>query len=67
MDGDHGQASNAIERVRFLKHQAEWCVDMATKTANMRLFNRYIELAAAYQEQAADIERQLGLVPLHRH
>ncbi len=54
--------SEARERIRFLKSQADWCVEMATKTLNARMFERYLELAAAYQQQATDIERRLGLI-----
>ena len=51
-----------MDRAQFLKTQADWCVDMATKTRSPRMFERYLELAAAYQQQAADIERWIGPV-----
>ena len=52
-----------MEQVQFLKSQADWCVDMATKTVSARMFERYVELAAAYQQQAFDLERRLGVAP----
>jgi len=45
-----------MEQVQFLKKQAAWCMDMATKTGDARRFERYVELAAAYQQQALELE-----------
>jgi len=61
MDGRNDiTGKTAMEQVQFLKGQAEWCMDMATRTASARMFERYLELAAAYQQQAFDLERQLA-------
>jgi hypothetical protein len=54
------QSENRMGRVRFLRKQADWCVEMATKAINPQMFQKYIELAAAYQQQAADLERYVG-------
>ncbi len=54
-------ANEAHQRVRFLRAQAEWCIEMATSAGTARMFEKYIELASAYQQQAFEIERQLDL------
>lgn len=46
-------------RVRFLRKQADWCVEMATKALTPGMFQKYLELAAAYQQQAAELERYI--------
>lgn len=64
---DDGIASNivsfgpreyAMGRARVLKKQAEWCIDMATKALTPHMFEKYVELAGAYQQQAVEIERR---------
>lgn len=58
MAGEDGE-DNPMARVRYLRKQADWCVDMATKALNPQMFQKYIELATAYQQQAAELERCL--------
>ncbi len=51
-----GSAWQAAERARTLRMQADWCVDMAAKVADPRLFRAYVEAATACQRQALSIE-----------
>lgn len=46
-------------RVLRLRDQADRCVELATRAFYPRMFQKYIDLAAAYQQEAADLERRL--------
>ena len=51
-------------RARILRMQADWCVDMAAKVADPRLFRAYVSAASACQSQALSLEA--GSAPENR-
>ncbi len=59
---DDLDAADACEdvaaRASFLRKQADWCVDMATKALSPMMFSKYVELAASYQQLALELERR---------
>lgn len=60
----HGRAGDErredpMERVSFLRKQADWCVEMAAKALGPKMFQKYLDLAAAYQQQAVELERYI--------
>ncbi len=56
-----GSAWQAADRARTLRIQADWCVDMAAKVSDPRLFQAYVQAATAYQQQARMIEGGISL------
>jgi hypothetical protein len=50
----------SLHRAWFLRKRADWCIEMATVAFNSQMFRKYVDLAAVYQKQAADIERLHG-------
>jgi hypothetical protein len=56
MSHTNGNASGIAERVRTLRTQADWCVEMAAKVADPRLFRAYVSAASACQQQARSLE-----------
>ena len=56
-----GKAEDDAMRARVLREQADWCVGMAAKVLDPRMFRAYVDAAAIYQEQAQAIESGLGL------
>lgn len=51
---------DAMGRVRVLRKQADWCVEMAAKALTPQMFQKYVTLATAYQQEAAALERDSG-------
>lgn len=47
--------------VRRLRDQADRCVELATKAFHPRMFQKYVDLAATYRQEAEALERSLGL------
>lgn len=52
-------AQDGQGRVRRLRDQADRCVELATRAFHPRMFQKYLDLAAAYQQEAAAIEQHL--------
>jgi len=57
MNDTTGTACQIAEHVRTLRMQADWCVDMAAKVADPRLFRAYVSAASACQQQVLSLER----------
>lgn len=53
-----GRREDAMGDAQLLRKQAEWCVDMAARALTPTLFEKYVALAAAFAQQAADLDRQ---------
>ncbi len=57
MNDTTGTSCQTAERVRTLRMQADWCVDMAAKVADPRLFRAYVSAASACQQEVLSLER----------
>ena len=60
LDTAGDEREDAMDRARSLRTQADWCIEMAAKAFTPVIFQKYVDLAAAYQREAVEIERTLA-------
>ena len=46
-----------MEHARYLRHHADWFLDLATKSSSGAMFEKLVALAVNYQRKAVEAEQ----------